>query len=235
MATSWADIVSAAMVQIDDVRLQEQLTVAPAQFYRRMAALIQQAMPLMCRPQELLHYLQDNVTEPEYADAEWTSTQESLNQETTVETGASGYELCSVVKVVNETGMISYIPYPAAQYNAETGSVTFPVQDETGVAYMIDFYKDGSFADLTPTQIRLFALAVAVIWDERFSRNWLNMQQKLKDDSFTTGNEANYIAQITKRMHDNRIAFNDELRSYEQSCAYANTMQYGTVQNTKLI
>ena len=47
MGTAWSDVITAAMVEIDDVRLQEQLDASPAQFYRRMAALVDLALPLM--------------------------------------------------------------------------------------------------------------------------------------------------------------------------------------------
>ncbi len=221
MATTWAEIVTAALVQIDDVRLEEQMAVSPAQFYRRMSALIQQAVPLLSRPPQLLTFLQSGMIEPLYDDYEWTSTADSTTQSAQVETGMTGYELCSVTqRVQQQNGTISILPYANAEYDPETGIVTMPQQASAGLQYDFDFYSDGSFPDLTKTQMRLFALAVAVVWDERFSRDWLSMTMKIHDDSFETVNEANYVQQITKRLHDNRIAFNDELRAYEQLCAY---------------
>lgn len=226
MATAWADIVAAAMVQIDDVRLQDQLSTSPAQFYRRMAAWIKQAMPLLNRPPQLLAYLKKDMVAPEYADAEWVSTAESMTAETTLNTGAIGYDLFSVVQVIEQDqGVVTYAPYAEAQYDPETGDVTFPVQSAEGISYVLDFYTDGTFQDLTDTQIRLFALAVAVVWDERFTRNYLNLQPKIHDSSFSTVNEATYTEKVSKRLHDNRIMFNDELRAYEQLCAYARAFQ----------
>ena len=107
-----------------------------------------------------------------------------------------------------------------------------PIQESAGIGYDFDFYTDGQFPDLSETQMRLFALAVAVVWDERFSRNWLNMTMKIKDESFETVNEANYTQQITKRLHDNRVSFNDELRAYEQLCAYTSAFKNSTHQAT---
>lgn len=235
MATTWADVISAAMVQIDDVQLQDQLAASPAQFYRRMAALVQQAMALLVRPPALREYLKNGMSAPLWSEAEWVSTAESMADETSVDTGQAGFDLCSVVQVVNDNGMVAYLPYTEAQYDADTGTIVFPVQQAEEIVYAIDFYTDGSFPDLSNAQIRLFALAIAVIWDERFSRNWLNMQPKIKDDSFSTVNEANYTEKITKRLHDNRIAFNDELRAYEQACAYATTMKYHGSTNMELV
>lgn len=221
MATAWADIVSAAMVQIDDVRLEEQMAVSPAQFYRRMSALILQALPLLSRPPELLSFFQKDMQAPAYDDYEWVSDGASTQAETEVSTGMTGYDLCSVTQRVQApNGTVSLVPYSGAAYDAETGIVTMPQQTATGISYDFDFYTDGTFTDLTETQMRLFALAVAVVWDERFSRSWISMTPKIHDDSFETVNEANYTQQITKRLHDNRIAFNDELRFYEQLCAY---------------
>ncbi len=235
MATTWADIVTAALVQIDDVRLEEQMAVSPAQFYRRMAALIQQAMPLLSRPPELLTFLQNGMTAPDYDDFEWTSDEASTTAETSVDTGMTGFDICSVTqRVSNANGTISLVPYSAAVYDPETGTVTMPAQASAGLEYDFDFYTDGEFPDLSESQMRLFALAVAVVWDERFSRNWLNLQPKIHDDSFETVNEANYAQQITKRLHDNRIAFNDELRAYEQLCAY-NGMFQSTIRKPTLV
>lgn len=221
MATSWADIVSASLVQIDDVRLEEQMAVSPAQFYRRMSAMIQQAMPLLARPPELLSELKREMVLPQYDDYEWQSTEESTTQSVQVDTGMLGYELFSVTqRVMHRNGTISLVPYDGATYDPETGIVTMPIQATAYTNYDFDFYTDGSFMDLTETQMRLFALAVAIVWDERFSRNWLSTTAKIHDDSFKTVNEANYIQQTTKRLHDNRIAFDHEMRAYEQLCAY---------------
>ena len=232
--TNWADIVSAAMVQIDDVRLNEQMQVSPAQFYRRMAAVIMQALPLLSKPPELVGFLKNGMVEAEYDDAEWISTEESLAGETQLATDSLGYDLCScVLRTELPNGTVSLTPV-SVEYDAETGVVTMPQQTEVGLDYELDFYADGQFPDLSDAQMRLFALAIAVVWDERFSRNWLNMSMKIHDESFETVNEANYTQQITKRLHDNRIAFNDELRWYEQLVAY-NTVMSGGNRNIKLV
>ena len=235
MATTWADIIAAAMVQIDDVRLDEQIAVSPAQFYRRMSAFVSLALPLLSHPPELLSALKNSMTLPEYDDYEWESTEASTLATTEVETGKIGYDLCSVTQRIqhpNET--ISLIPYTDATYDPATGIVTMPQQTSAGIDYDFDFYTDGTFQTLTETQMRLFALAVAVVWDERFSRNWLNITAKIHDDSFTTVNEANYTQQITKRKNDNRVAFDNEMRAYEQLCAY-NGVFKNTYNRTTLV
>ena len=235
MATTWADIVAAALVQIDDVRLEEQMAVSPAQFYRRMSALILQAIPLLARPPELLGFLEDGMVIPFYDDYKWTSDETSTTQATQVPTGMLGYDLCSVTRrVKHDNGTISLAPYPDAVYDPETGIVTMPVQESAGIGYDFDFYTDGYFSDLSKSQMRLFALSVAVVWDERFSRNWLANTMKIKDDSFKTADEPQYIEKTGKYKKENRIAFNDELRSYEQLCAY-NAAFKGKTRRTELV
>lgn len=236
MATNWADIVAAALVQIDDVRLEEQMAVSPAQFYRRMSAMIMQAVPLLSRPPEFLAYLKRDMELPAYDDQSWTSTEESTEAETVIDTGMTGYELFSATqRVYHPNGTISEIPYTDAVYDAETGTVTMPIQESAGVDYDFDFYTDGTFADLSETQMRLFALAISVVWDERFTRNWLNITSKIHDDTFKTVNEASYTQQTTKRLHDNRIAFDHEMRAYEQLCAYNNAFKNVLFPRTELV
>lgn len=215
--TAIADVIAQAMVIIDDIRLQEQISVNPALFYRRMSAYVDAAMPLLSSPPQLYEYISKNYTQPTYDDYEWTSTYESVMESVTISTEKTGYDLCSIVIIDSDNNAI---PYTAAIYNAETGEITFPIQESEGITYEIDFYKDGEVADLTPTMMRLFSLAIAIIWDERFTRNWLNITEKIKDSSFQTVNESNYIDKITIRMKENRQAFQDEMRKYEQNTAY---------------
>lgn len=220
--TGWSDIISnSAMVYIDDLRLTEQLAISPARFYRRMALFVQNALPLMSRPPELLEYLQSDRQDPLFADYDWTSTEESTTQTTVLETGLLNYDLCSVCI---QTDDFQLTPYPDATYDPATGNVTFPIQEQSGIKYQIDFYTDGEFAELTATQMRLFGLAIAVVWDERFDRDWLADHMKIKDASFQTVNESNYIEKKSDRTERNRRAFNDELRKYEQDIAYSGTV-----------
>ena len=218
--TNWAEICAAAMVPIDDLRLQEQLEISPALFYRRMSLFITTAMPMLSRPPELLHYLVNGMEAPKYDDFEWISTEESTTQETVVDTGKTGFELCScIILEVLDDGRITSTPY-AVNYDAETGYVTFPQQTAAGVNYELDFYTDGTFKDLSHPQIHLFALAIAVVWDERFVENWLNRQPKINDSSFTTVNEANWTEKQSQAHRRLSQDFYEELKQYEQLCAY---------------
>lgn len=220
MATSWAEIDAAAMVLIDDIRLTEQMGISPALYYRRMSLFVQAAMPMLSRPPELLAYLSRSVVQPQYDDYEWVSTEASTTDSTVVDTGALGYELCSCV--INELltdGRVLQTPY-AVEYDAETGSVTFPIQPAAGIVYQLDFYKDGTFAVLSDVQIQLFASAVALVWDERLLQTWLNRTPKINDSSFATVNEANYTEKTSQAHLRREQSFYEQLKHYEQLCSY---------------
>lgn len=223
MTTSWSDILTAALTVINDIRWRKQLATNAAEFYRAKSAYVTMALPLLCRPPELLRHMQNGLIEPEYASLEVTvSENDTTGEDMVIKTGLLGFELMSVSKFLPDgTGAV---PYPGATYDPETGDITFPPQDASGVVYSIDFYTDGQFQDLTLTQKRLLALAVAVVWDEHFDRDWLNRTPKIHDSSFETVNEANFIDKSSKSRSESRAIFEDELRKYEQNCAYVATM-----------
>jgi len=229
MATAWSEIVSEnAMLVIDDEGLNQMAVDNPALFFRKMALYVNMALPLLCKPYELQDYLQNGMTAPTFASDEWVSTQASTTQATNISTGIAGYELFSCQQVsVDGCGNTVFTPYLEAVYNAATGVVTMPKQESVGVEYTFDFYKDGSFSDLTITQKRLFGIAIASVWDERFFRNALNDTPKIKDKSFNTVNESEYMRASIQKKNANRAALFDELRRYEQDCYKASAM-YGT-------
>lgn len=223
MTTSWSDILTAALTVINDIRWRKQLATNAAEFYRAKSAYVTMALPLLCRPPELLQHMQNGMVEPRYASYEYTVPDTQVTgKSVTVKTNLIGFEMMSVSQLLPDGA--GSIPYSGASYDSETGEVTFPPQYTSGVIYSIDFYTDGQFQSLTYTQKRLLALAVAVVWDEHFDRDWLNKTPKIHDSSFETVNEANYIDKSSKSRSENRTIFEDELRKYEQNCAYVATM-----------
>ena len=227
MGTPWTEIIcNYAMPVMDDVRLIDQMGENPALFFRRMALYMDLAIPMVSRPPELDSYLKYELVKPVYDDMIWRSTSESLEGETTVETTMTGYDLFSCsLREVDESGVVTSTPVSGVTYDPETGTVVFPQQETVGLEYNVDFYTDGSFYyDLTEAQKRILGLAVGVVWDERFSRNWLNLTMKVKDASFDTVNESNYMREVQNRLFMNRHLLNDELRKYEQDVAYKNTV-----------
>lgn len=227
MGTAWSEIITDyAMVIISDTRMRDDLATNPALFFRRMAGWMQMSIPMLKSPPELLVYLTEGLVEPQYADFSWESDQNSTASETAVETGKTGYELCSCVQIVTaRNGDAIYYPYTDFTYEAETGVVTFPQQDNAGILYSLDFYTDGQFAhELTMKQKRLLAMAIAVNWDNRFNREWLNIQPKPHDKSFNPPNENTTMKESTARFEKNAQLFYAELRGYEQECAYMRTV-----------
>lgn len=218
MATTFSEIVKTATTIIDDVRDREQLSLNPAVFYRRYSGYIEAALPLLSRPPELYTYLRDNMVYSSYDSTTWTSTEASLTDEVQVSTDITGYDLCSVVCVYADG---TADPYTDFTYDSETGIVTFGIQTEEGLDYDIDFYNDGYIStELTPAQLRLFALAISVVWNERFENDWLTIHPKVKDSSFKSVNEPGFIGKVTERQLQYRQRFSDELRKYEQDVAY---------------
>ena len=223
MGTPWSEVIcNYAMPVIDDVRLTDQMSENPALFLRRMSMYMDLAIPMVSRPPELGEYLNYQIEKPTYADAVWVSTDESTESQTTVSTGMTGYELFSCsLREVDSAGVATYTLATDVTYDAETGEVIFPVQSSANLEYTLDFYTDGSFYyDLTDSQKRIIGLAIGVVWDERFSRNWLQVSMKIKDSSFDTVNESNYMREVQNRLFMNRHLLNDELRKYEQDVAY---------------
>lgn len=220
--TSWAEIIATStMPIIDDVRWQEELSLNPAGFYCSKSVMIPLAVAMLNHPPELYEALVQDMVYAEYGDMLWESTAESVTAETSVPTDFVGYDVVScVIREIDKFGNVALTPYDIT-YDAETGSVTFPIQEKEGVEYEVTFYKDGSFAfDLTPAQMRLVGVAIAVVWDERFSRNWLNIQMKLKDATFDTVNESNYITSVQKRLLQNQQWLTSLCRAYEQEITY---------------
>ena len=233
--TSWAEIDAAAMVLIDDIRLQEQIEISPALYYRRMSLFVTNAMPLLSRPPEFLTYLVNGMQAPTYGEYQWTSTAESMTQETVVATGMIGFDLCScIIAQILDDGRVLQTPY-AVNYDAETGDVTFPQQSAAGTVYELDFYSDGEFQQLTPTQLRLFALAVSVVWDERFINGWLERTPKINDSSFATVNEANWTEKVSQAHRRKTQDFFDELKAYEQLCAYTTRVSNAGINGVTLV
>lgn len=237
MSTTWIDIITnSAMVFIEDVRMQDDLALSPARFFRKMSLYVKTALPLLNRPPELQTWLTVGMAEPAFAYSEWTATAESTTQETEVITGMTGYGLFScVTRAYDSQGNVTLTPYTDASYDAETGVVTFPAQPSVGIEYEMDFYTDGTFPnELSDRVRRLLGRAIAVVWDDRFQRNWLNNQMKIHDQSFSTANEGNYMDKATGRMERNWDLLNQELWKYEQDVAY-NKIVPSTLRNSAFL
>lgn len=230
MATSWSDIVTNhAMVVIDDERLNELSQSNPAVFFRRMSLYVKNAIPLFNRPPEIITYLKTGLVEPQFDDFTYDPDDTILSEDTTIETPMTGYDICCCESATtDEEGNVVYETVTNFTYDPETGVIVLNAGNH-GEFYSFDFYKDGSFGnDLTDWQKRILGLCVASVWDERFFRNWLNDTPKIKDQSFATVNEATYMREGEAKKVKNRAQLNDELRDYEQKCAYRSVFPFRT-------
>ena len=222
MGTTWAEIITDyAMVEIDDVRLSDELAIDTALFFRRMALYLRNAIPFFTCPPQMADRL--SYTAPQWEDAEWTSPGGDNQQ---ADIGLTGFELMSAVKkTVRCDGTVDFESFSDAVYDKATGIVTFPSTVEEGTVFSLDFYTDGVFAnELNETEKRILGLCTALVWTQRFSTNWLNLQPKVQDQSFSVGNEANHMRATTDRVAQLRAQVSAEIRKYEQDSAYRNTV-----------
>lgn len=220
LITDWA------MVEIDDIRLTQLMEISPALFFRKMSLYVNMAIPMFTRPVQFSQLVKQSISDAEFGDMTWISTPESTTEETQIDTGLIGFDLCSVSTLTaGKSGEMMLQPYTKATYDPETGMITFPTQEEEGIEYEIDCYKDGNFGfELTARQSRILALCIACVWDERFSRDWLNLQPKIQDTSFSTGSEATHMNAVTNKNRFSREMCFDEMRRYEQDCQYASAI-----------
>ena len=228
MGTAWAEIVTDyAMVEINDIRLQKDAQENPALFFRRMSLYMKNAVPLFNQPPEMQSWL--SGTEPSFGDTTWTSPGGEDSQ--TVETGLVGFQLMSVAQEeIARTGELLLLPYTGAAYDPDTGAVTFPGGISEGTRFRLDFYTDGTFDNtLSQEEKRILGKCVALVWNEHFAADWLNLQPKIQDKSFSVGSEANHIRSLTERGRVLRSALYEEMRRYAQNLAYQDLAKRGAL------
>lgn len=217
--TGWSEIICGyAMLYIDDDRMADKLKNNPARFFREMSLYMQSAIPRFNRPVEIIAYLKQG-TQPSFDSFLWTAS-EGDQGPAAVSTGMIGYELCSaVIRGTDRYGNPTEIPCPT-QYDPETGTVTLE-EAMPGTVIDMDFYSDGTFAnELTLEMKRILGLCVQSVWETRFTSAWLPREAKVADRSFTPPNEANWTRAQEEKRRSLEAALNEELRSYEQNCAY---------------
>lgn len=221
--TSWSEIICEyAMLYIDDERMTEKLKNNPARFFREMSLYMKSAIPRFNRPPEIVSYLKRGA-EPAFDSFLWTAPADEPGP-AAVSTGMTGYELCSVViRGEDRYGNPTETPYPV-RYDPETGDVIVE-SVIPGTVLDMDFYIDGYFKDeLTQQMKRILGLCVQLVWELRFTSAWLPREAKVSDRSFTPPNEANWTRAQEEKRRSLETVLNEELRNYEQNCAYMTTV-----------
>lgn len=222
MGTMWAEVIcDFGMVQINDVRLEEELQNNPALFFRKMALYLKNAIPRFNKPPEEQGRL--TGTPPSYDDYSFTTTEEG---EQTINTDLTGYSIFSVQQIqVDQFGNPESTPLAGCQYDAETGVVTVPAGLAVGSVLSIDFYTDGEFDnDLSLDEKEILGMCLQMVWENRFSGNWLDRVPKPKGKSFDIPSEAPQTNANTSRMKFLQKELNGKMRAYSQMIAYQNVV-----------
>lgn len=232
--TTFIDIIcNHAMLEIADVRLQTEMGISPAQFFRKMSLYVINAVPRFNRPPEAREWLK--FTAPNYDDMEYIVPLTYSDGDLTINTESVGYEIVSVVKKQEDGyGGYEYIPVQSAAYNPETGIITIPEGYASGADVLeIDFYTDGTFdRELGYDMKDILGLLIQYAWEFRFANDYLLQQPKIKDKSFDVGNEANHMRAATERMRMLQERINQRLKSFEQSIAYRNIVLQNNTSTT---
>ena len=216
---------------VEDVRLNTLASANPPLYARKMSQYMIPAISLFTLPAEMQMYLlgtQDNpqFTEPKYGGILYTVTNEETSN-FTIELGEdfTGYELfCCSIRQTDETGDI-YNTLIHATYDSQTGNVTVPATQEqplaSGTVLEMDFYTDGMFSQNLSSEIQnILGMCFQVVWQERFSMDWLSMVSKAEDKSFYEQNRANKIRADTERLDMLRRQLAGEMRRFEQNSYY---------------
>ena len=236
-STKWSEIVlNYGELFTDDSREQEKYDINPASFLNEAAYYLAAAIPRFNQPPNILCYLGQN-TPQFYTEYFWTvpgeippedsgETPTPTPEPTIVSTGLYGYGLCSVVgRGVDQFGNPQDTPYLDAQYNSVTGEVTFAAGLIPGTEYVICLYLDGTFDNtLTPEMKRILGLCFHLVWEYRFTGEWLARAPKISDKSFSPPNEANWTRAQEEKRRSLEDSLNQEIRKYSQSCAYRATV-----------
>lgn len=225
MGTSWASVITDdAMLVINDLRLNRELSENPALFFRKMSLYMKNAIARFNRPPEIRNWL--SYTAPTFDAFTYTTSEEAQSDITITNTAMTGYDLMSAGTVTEDVyGNPSYTAFTGASYDSETGTITISASSDAPVAagtvLSFDFYTDGTFTnDLTDAQRRILALCLQYTWELNFANDWLNRVPRAKDRSFDAGNVANQTRANTERLNAVKRALDDAMAAYSQNCAY---------------
>lgn len=227
MATTFSDIITLALASkvINDLRWEQDFREDAALFLRQKSQAMQLAVTKFNRPPEMREYLE--YTEPSFDDYEYVTEADVSN--IAVETGKTGYELCSVgILSVNKYEEAEYIPVYGSLYNADTGTVTIGGEYPAGTRFQFDFYTDGAFVnELNPEIKEILCMCLAMVWETGFSGEWLNRTPILQDKTFKRAStESAWTEAQEHKRKALETALNDRLNKYEQNAQYRAVVMY---------
>ena len=221
-ATTFSEIIAEyAMVMIDDERLRDQLSVNPAQFFRKMSLYLKNAVARFVHPPEARYYLR--YTAPSAGTVTYTVTGLEGGSATIV-TGYTNFTIASAVYTVDDGyGALEDIPVPVSDVNKVTGEVTIAISDDipAGTVVQIDVYTDGVFDLVLDERVKhILGLFTQVEWEGRFINAFLVQTPKIKDKSFDVGSESNLSRANTERYRMLLDQANGEMLRFEQDVWY---------------
>lgn len=225
------------MQNVNDQRLQELAHEDMPLYARRVWGLFRPSIPLFNTPAEMPIYLlgtkdDPHIQEPKY-DTYTVVIPEEQTENYTVSLGESfiGYELFACrIRMVDELGNVYLYPTSLANYDAETGEVTFSASAEqpleANATFEMDFYTDGHFKyELSPEIMRVLGVCFQYTWQNRFNTDYLSLVPKVDSKSFTEQNRANKERADTERLSEIKRNMAEAMRRYEQIIAQRNTIR----------
>lgn len=235
-ATAWSDVVTRyGNVFVDDARMKDKYEQCPAQFFDEAFYYFAAAIPRFNLPPQIIPYL--TYSKPYFSFFEYTvpnNTQDGngeagsgqavepqpTTEPTVVKTRQFNYEICSVVIYsTDQFGNPIETAYTDAVYDSVSGEVTLPAGIIPGTVFRMYFAIDGYFNNpLTQEMKRLLGLAFQLVWENRFTGEWLPRAAKVSDKSFSPPNEANWTRAQEEKRRGMEASFNDEMWRYEQNC-----------------
>lgn len=226
-------------IYVDDINLQMLAEEDTPLYARRIWGYFRPAISLFNLPAQMPLYLMGTpenpkLTEPIYGNMQYQVTEDKTADFTLeLDENGKGYELfCCRIQTFDDFGNVIMLPTNVANYDSETGVITFKATPENpipkGTIFDMDFYTDGSFAEtLSPEIMNILGMCFQVVWQTRFINDWLSNVSKVEDKSFFEQNRANKIRADSERFNLLQKNLAQAMRRFEQNLAQRKMFPYG--------
>lgn len=198
---------------INDIRFKKLAKDNASLYSWRTWAYLRPAISLFDNPSTMYDYLTKDMIEPKF-DSYIYQIETAGTQTITLGEEYKGYELFDAIQV-DEDG--EYYVMENCTYDSENATITITNAVE-GDIYQFDFYKDGYFAkDLTGEQMNILGICFSLIWELRFSNDFIAMTPKLEDKTFAEQNRAHKILADNARIKEIKTFLNETMNKYAQN------------------
>lgn len=218
-------------IYIDDERLTDLAATDAPLYLRKMWGYLQPAIAQFNLPPEMQSYLvgtpcNPNLVPPLFDSMTYVTDQEYTSPAVVTLTDEySDFELCACrMRTLDYFGNVILTPV-SVTYDGEHGTITIPASSDnpipTGTTFEFDFYTDGYFNNtLSPEIMDILGTCFELVWNIRFSENFVDRTPKVEDKSFPMQNLANKQNSDTTKIKDIRQALAGKMRRYEQNAYY---------------